>query len=146
MASREIPRPTLQITKKKFFGFGREALPNSTPRPTSHSKAELNVHTDHRIEDELKLIEVPTSTTSLPQNSTVENLLYFSDEELEAESQIRGVMVGREAWQNIPGLYQQSSETTITERTYQKVICKQTKYRLKDEYNISGKEVIITAP
>lgn len=40
---------------------------------------------------------------------------------------------------------QESYEITITERIYTKVIHRQKKYRLKDEYNNTGKEVIITA-
>lgn len=54
--------------------------------------------------------------------------------------------MGKEAWESIAGVYQQSSEITIVERTYQKVVYKRAKYRLKDEYNQSDKEVIITAP
>ena len=44
------------------------------------------------------------------------------------------------------GMEQQSVEITITERTYKKLIHSQAKYKLKDEYNKTDKDVIITAP
>jgi hypothetical protein len=143
----ESYRDQLCRLKTKFFGFGRETLPEqSKPRPIGRSNEELNVHTERRTPEELKLLEVEPRTSSLQQHSPVERVLFFRDEELQAESQIRGVNVGKDAWKEIPGLYQQSSEITIIERTYQKVIYKQAKYRLKDEFNTTGKEVIITAP
>ena len=70
----------------------------------------------------------------------------FSDEELKMEGESREVYAGAEAWKEIPGLYQESTEITVTERVYQKIVHQQVKYRLKDEYNKTGKEVIITAP
>lgn len=54
--------------------------------------------------------------------------------------------VGAEAWSKIAGLTEDTVEITIVERTYKKVVHKRSKYRLKDEYNTSDKEVIITAP
>jgi len=41
--------------------------------------------------------------------------------------------------------YQESVEITIHERVYKKVIHRQLKYKLKDEFNESDKDVIITA-
>jgi transposase len=53
---------------------------------------------------------------------------------------------GAEAWKKIQGLTEDTVEITVTERIYKRVVHSQAKYRLKDEYNTSDKEVIITAP
>lgn len=74
-------RDQLCRLQKRFFGFGRECLPSAdVPRATSPSKNELNVHTEHRIEEDPQLLEVPANPLGVLQNSAVETRLYFSDE------------------------------------------------------------------
>jgi transposase len=133
----------LHRLQRKFYGFGREENPNA--RPVGHQEQELLVHADRpQIEE-----EAPSELENAEKQNTSKALAKrhpFLDEGLEMESKSRGITAGKEAWKEIPGLYQESSEVTITERTYQKIVHQQVKYRLKDEYNTTGKEVIITAP
>lgn len=67
------------------------------------------------------------------------------------ENQSRGIDVpvnetASAPWKNIDRLTQESVEITVHEVIYTKVVHSQAKYRLKDEYNQTGKKVIITAP
>jgi transposase len=62
------------------------------------------------------------------------------------ESKLRGLNEGQENWDKMKNFFQDTVEITITERIYTKVVHRQAKYRLKDEVNTTGKEVIITAP
>lgn len=139
-----------QLTRlqKKFFGFGRETLPGKPVRPIGHQGQEVLALTSRP--------QVPTDPASKagalhasalgPETESIAH--DFPSPDLVAESLTRGfaMNVGAKAWRKIPGLTEDTVEITITERTYRKVIHKQAKYRLKDEYNDSDKEVIITAP
>jgi transposase len=62
------------------------------------------------------------------------------------ESLLRAISSGAQAWQEVQGLYQESSEITVFERVYQQVLHRQCKYRLRPELNTFGKEILITAP
>lgn len=139
----------LHRLQKKFFGFGREKNPALEARPTSnHRDSKLNPHGEYQVE--LDLAPNPDQKETQVKRQNRKDLLakvhLFTESELAAESQIRGVMGKSDAWKQIQGLYQESTEILVTERTYQKVVHKQAKYRLKDEYNTTDKEVIITAP
>jgi transposase len=72
----------------------------------------------------------------------------LNDEQLRQENEIREIHVNepREAWKKIAAIAQESVEITIIERTYKKVVHSQARYKLKDQYNKTGKDVIITAP
>lgn len=131
----------LSRLEKKFFGFGREVRKD---RPRIIRKNEqLRLHSEHSTfvdifpsEDQKTLIE-----------PTISNYLMKS-EDFKDEVNLRDVKVKNpiEAWEEMKNFYQESTEITVTERTYQKVIHRQAKYRLKDAYNTTGKEVIVTAP
>jgi transposase len=127
----------------KFYGFGREQNPNG--RPVGHQEQELLLHAD-RPQPEIGASENAKTGADSQSSKALAKQYAFSDEDLEMESNSRAITVGKEAWKEIPGLFQESHEVTITERTYQKIVHQQKKYRLKDEYNTTGKEVIITAP
>jgi len=129
--------------KKKFFGFGRERLKDQ-PRPIGHLQPKLNVHS-HRKDSEAEV--GPKSQDN--ENSTDLRVVKnhdFSKEVLEEESKIREIRTANEAWVKMDGLTEDSIEITVTERVYTQVVHKRAKYRLKDEYNDTEKEVIITAP
>ena len=135
-----------QLTRlqKKFFGFGREGLDDKNPRPVGHKKAKLNVH-GHRAHDEKPLFEDAKDETNGKTNlKIIEHAM--KDEDLELESKIRELEPGKKAWHQPKDFYQESYEITVTERVYTKVIHRQKKYKLKSEYNKTGKEVIVTAP
>jgi len=70
----------------------------------------------------------------------------MSESDLGQESNLREIPEGPKAWTEMKKFYQDSVEITVTERVYKKVIHRQLKYKLKDEYNTSDKDVIVTAP
>ena len=139
-----------QLTRlqKKFFGFGRETLPGKPARPVGHKGQEVLALTARPQEKTEPAPKTGTPSASALGSETESKSHDFSSPDLVAESLTRGFVmsVGAEAWKKITGLTEDTVEITITERTYRKVIHKQSKYRLKDEYNDSDKEVIITAP
>jgi transposase len=139
-----------QLTRlqRKFFGFGRETLPGKPARLVGHQGQEVLTLTTRPQEQTEPAPKAGTAPASALSKATESNAHDFTTPDLVAESLTRGLSmgVGAEAWKKIPGLTEDTVEITITERTYRKVIHKQAKYRLKDEYNDSDKDVIITAP
>jgi transposase len=49
-------------------------------------------------------------------------------------------------WEEVPGLFHESKEITVIERSYIESVNRRAKYRLKKQFNTSDKEVLITAP
>lgn len=134
-------RDQLHRLQTKFFGFGREKSPS--PRPTSnHQSVELNPHGEYEVEVEVK----ENNSRAIRETEATTIVHRLTQSELVAESEVRGIMGEEAAWEQVNGLYQESREVTVTERTYKRVLHRQAKYRLKDKYNTTGKEVIITAP
>jgi transposase len=132
-------RDQLHRLQKKFYGFGREGLKDKGQRPVGHAGQQLNLH-GNRPQDESDSTEKPVADVQLPVVS-----YEMTEEELECEAKIREVEAGAKSWRPMKNFAQESYEITITERIYTKVIHRQQKYCLKDEYNKTGKEVIITA-
>lgn len=126
--------------QKKFYGFGREELEPRSDRPVGHRQEQLKLHGERLQEEksELEKVEPPKEPSAVVH--------MMSENDLCEESQLREVKAGAKAWEEMPGFYQESVEITVHEVTYKKVVHRQMKYRLKDEYNTTGKEVIITAP
>jgi transposase len=132
-----------QLTRlqKKFFGFGRESFPNTPARPIGHKGQDvLSLSTQPHSKGAPEEAQEPSAAESKSHDIAPSDLI--------AESLSRGVPMsaGADAWKKIEGLTEDTVEITVVERTYKKVIHRQSKYRLKDEYNTSDKEVIITAP
>ena len=132
-------RDQLHRLQKKFYGFGREGLKDKEQRAVGHKDQQLNLHGE-RPQDESEVAEKSLPDVQLP----VVNY-EMTKEELEIEAKIREVDAGPKALAPVKIFTQESYDITITERIYTKVIHRQQKYRLKDEYNNTGKEVIITA-
>lgn len=134
-----------QLTRlqKKFYGFGREALKKDRPRPVGHEQQRLKLH-GTRWHEEHETEPSAAAESESEAHDTIEH--DFDARELEQESDLRGVPMSKNAWQKMNGFYQESTEITVIERVYKKVVHRQAKYRLKDEYNTTDKEVIITAP
>ncbi len=142
-------RDQLVRLKKKFYGFGREELDPKRPRPVGHKQQKLKLHGKraHVENDQARKPEdkgrVPAIAAALER---IEHDL--NDEQLRQENEIREIPVNqpREAWKKLDAIAQESVEITIIERTYKKVVHSQARYKLKDKYNKTGKDVIITAP
>jgi transposase len=160
LSGKETPEPASQqwltteiqdqLTRlqKKFFGCGREGLPGKPARPVGHEKQQVLALTERPHEPEAPAPRAGTERAAALGKDTESKAHDFLTPDLVAESLTRGLPMsaGAEAWKKVEGLTEDTVEITITERTYRKVIHKQAKYRLKDEYNESDKEVIITAP
>ena len=141
-------RDQLSRLQKKFFGMGRETLHGKPVRRVGHAQQEVLALTS-RPQEKLE----PTPSAGTPSAAAlgkeIDSKMHdYPTPDLIAESLTRGLPmdVGADAWKKIKDLTEDTVEITITERTYRKVIHRQAKYRLKDEYNDSDKEVIITAP
>lgn len=138
-------RDHLTRLQKKFFGFGRETLPGEAQaRPIGHENQQILALSFRAHEQEETKDSLPPNQASAPDLKVHD----ISNPDLVAETLARGLPVnaGADAWEKVPGLSEDTVEITVVERTYKKVIHRQLKYRLKDQYNTSDKEVIITAP
>ncbi len=142
-------RDQLVRLQKKFYGFGREELEPKKSRPVGHKQQELKLHS-RRPHKEKNGSQINSEQAEEKKaESIMERIQYdFSQEQLEIENGIREIQLNRpeEAWEKVNDLTQDSVEITVVERTYKKIVHQQAKYRLKDEYNNTEKDVIITAP
>lgn len=133
---------SLSKLQKKFYGFGREGLGDARKdRPVGRQGEQLKLHGE-RNHAETKPEE--PKNVKPQRNDVVEWTMKEPD--LEMESKLRAVREGAVAWEKKKDFYQESVEITVTERVYTKVVHRQAKYKLKDEFNDTGKEVIVTAP
>ncbi len=131
-------RDRLSRLETKFFGFGREARKKG--RAVGHERQELLVHGGRTAEEPAVEAESPARCeTSLAKRHEA------AEKDLEEEASLRGIVTGCQAWEEIPKMFEESKEITVTERIYTRVVHQRVKYRLKPEYNNTGKEVIITA-
>ena len=153
----EALRAKLSRLTHQYFGFGREEIgPKRKQRRVGHEQQKLKLHNDRvqvEAETEQRTQEKRDENAKDDLRKTVLSRIDhdFSPEHFKVENESREIAVPvsedpKTAWQKIDRLTQDSVEITITERIYTKVVHSQLKYRLKDEYNSTGKEVIITAP
>jgi len=129
-----------QLTRlrQKFFGAGREKTAEAEARPVGHPTQELLPHGGRPIAE---------AQGEKPELTWAGLIHEYSDELLIDEARIRGIEpASPSVWEKVEGLTQDSTEITIIERTYLELRHKRQKYRLKKEYNTTGKEVLITAP
>lgn len=135
----------LMRLEARFFGFGREELGPKRPRPVGHEQQELKLH------NRRPHTEKEAEKSGVGDAAVLERIQHdFSPRELERETQAREIAAPASdtaaPWEKIKGMDQESYEIMIVERTYKKVMHQRARYRLKPEYNKTGKEVIITAP
>lgn len=143
-------RDQLSRLRQKFFGFGREELNPKAPRPVGHKQQELRLHGKRPHTES----EKPRPASHRGKAPDLEGRLAeciehdFSSSVLQEENEVREIVVSdpKEPWNKVESMAQETVEITIVERTYKKVVHRQARYKLKDEYNKSGKDVIITAP
>lgn len=130
---------TLHILRKRFFGYGQEKAPGrDMSRPRDEYDQQLLMHASSFAPS-----PAPAETKALP----VETAMYEMPEaDLMSEAKDRGYADASPSdWEEIRGLTDDSTEITITERTYKKVIHRRKKYRFKPSVG-TEKEVIVTAP
>jgi len=142
----------LSRLQKKFYGFGREGL-SKPDRPIGHQKQQLKLHGERPHDEETTEDVAKSGFEKTIEASAVPAVIEYpmSDVDLKEETEMRepevaASGVGAGAFSEMKNFTEDSVEITITEVTYTKVIHRRKKYRMKDEYNTSGKEVIVTAP
>lgn len=124
---------------KKLFGSGTEKLDKELkPRKTD----DVLVHGLSMNPDE----EHGQKRTAKDRDFAGENKFYpMTDVELKDEADVRGYKGAKASdWEEIKGLYDESSEITVIERVYKKVTHKRMKYRFKPSIG-TDKEIIVTA-
>ena len=129
-----------QLTKlqRKFFDQGSEKGPSR--RPVSEKQSDLLLHSQSNEREKANCEKIQ----SFDAEKYFEKVHSFSDEGLKIISR-QYELEDDEYWEEIPDLHQTSSEITVTERTYKKVVHKQKKYRLVSPRR-AEKEIIVTAP
>lgn len=130
---------SLSVLRKKYFGKSSEKSPKDRPRDRNSDEPELTVHSQNLLPPPSK-----KKTRDLP----VEELLHkASADDLALMSASLGLKdPSAEQWEEIAGLFEVSSEIEITERSFKTVLHKRKKYRLKSQFALPEKEMIISAP
>jgi transposase len=129
----------LSKLQKMMFGHGPEKLDRDL-KPRKHD--DLLAHGGSQNPDDVHLIK----PTARDRNLSAENSLYsLSSDELKDEAVSRGYKDSKASdWREIDGLFDESTEITIVERVYKKVIHKRKKYRFLPSVG-TDKEIIVTA-
>jgi len=140
----------LSRLQRKFYGFGRESLSPTDDRPIGHQGQQLKLHGERPHEKADAAGEAASAEEKTVDPASAPKVIEYpmSDATLKDETNLREPesSAGTSAWSEMKGFSEDSVEITVTEVTYTKVIHRRKKYRMKDEYNTSGKEVIVTAP
>lgn len=130
---------SLRILRHKFFGKSSEKLPQDRKRDRLEDDPELLVHSHNLVPPVAK-----KAVKALPEEELFHN---SSDDDLiETSTALELQNPSVEQWEKVEGLFDQSIEIEIVERSFKKIVHKRQKYRLKKEFNTSEKEIIITAP
>lgn len=128
---------TLNSLRNQLFGGGQEKLQDPS-RSRGQEEKQLLLHSQSFAPPPRE-----AETAKLPTNILEYQL---SDAKLIAESQLRGYPESsRSDWEEIKGLYDESKETTVTERTYQVLVHRRKKYRFLPAQG-TDHEIIVTAP
>jgi len=90
-------------------------------------------------------------TPRLQQHESVPNAhllreYFLSKEELERESESRGLGPGLNVWEMVQSQFLESTEITVSRRAFYTVLHRQASYQLKNQYRVNEKNGFITAP
>ena len=131
---------TLSQLQKKLYGKGTERLRKDFKTPRS---LEPLPHGDRLNPEEASSPKKTARERKLPSDISLYEL---GDEALKGEAMARGYLESQKGdWKELTGLYDESSEITLVERTYKKVIHRRKKYLFLPSKG-TDKEVIVTAP
>lgn len=131
----------LSRLKEKLHGRGQESMsPDQDVGPRRDSG--LLLHGEAATPDESQKSPRKAKDRSLPANAA---LYAMTESELKDEAVGRGFKDASVTdWEEIQGLYDESTEITVVERIYKKVVHKRKKYRFKPSVG-TDKEIIVTA-
>lgn len=130
---------SLKILRKKYFGKKSEKSAKPRERDRLNDDPELTVHSHNLL---------PPPTKKQVRDLETQEIVHPSNnEDLKSMSESLGLKnPGAHQWEEIPGLFDQSVEITVVEREYKKILHKRKKYRLKKEFALPEKQVIVAAP
>jgi transposase len=136
---------SIKILKRDLFGRSREERVDATDRPRDKSQTDallfsqaafpaLESRTDNKSNDD-KWAHLPKK--EIPH--------YLTNAELEEESRLRGLdEPSASQWQET-SLFDVVKKVQVHERVYEIEVHKKYKHKLKDKFNETDKEVLITA-
>lgn len=130
---------SLKVLKKKFFGKSSEKSVKIRERDRLNDDPELLLHSQNLL-PEPKKKQIRDLEVEIKVHESSNEDLKLMSESLGLENP------SSDQWEEIPGLFDQSTEITVVEREYKKILHKRKKYRLKKEFSIEEKQVIIAAP
>lgn len=134
----------IKLLRRSIFGKSAEKRSESTDRPRDKSQTEALLFSQAAFPAEVSREDQKKNKWSGLESREVE--FHFSSDELNEEAKLRGIENPHPSmWKNT-GLYDESFQIQIIERSYVKEVHKKYKYKL-DPTVIpdSDKEVIITA-
>jgi transposase len=130
---------SLGVLRKKYFGRSIETDSKTRRRNRQNDDPELTLHSQNLLP--------PPDENSLRDLASEEVLHDIDPNELkEMSASLEIDKPAADQWEEVPGLFDKSTEITIIERIYKKLIHKRKKYRLKKEFAPPEKHVIIAAP
>lgn len=121
------------VLKKRFFGRSSE----KRSRPKSSDIEELTVHGQNVL--------LPVKEKKV-NNLPIDEVIYkASPEELISMSSDLGLeQPSQDQWEEVPGMFEESFEITIVERSYRKTKIKKQKYKLKKQFEFEEKKQFYT--
>jgi transposase len=126
---------SFSILKKKFFGTSSEKM-TDRDRSRQSEDPEVLLHSQNIIP--------PVKNKSVKKLAEDEVIHEATFEDLKSASMELGLENPSESqWVKVEGLFDQSTEIEVIERSYRKVIHKRQKYKLKPEFNKTDKEAVI---
>lgn len=129
----------LSIFRKKFFDKSSEKSIKDRNRDRMNEYPELLVHSQN--------LWPPPRKKATRNLESEERVHEASDEDLKSMSELLELKdPSASQWEEIPNLFDQSVEINIVERQYKKIVHKKKKYRLKKEFELSEKQMIVAAP
>lgn len=130
---------SFSVLKKKYFGKSSEKSIKNRDRDRLNDNPELLVHSQNLL---------PPLAKKATRDLEIEEIIHeASTDELKSFSEDFGLEnPSANQWEEIPDLFDKSTEITVVERQYKKILHKRKKYRLRAEFAVAEKEVIIAAP
>ena len=140
----------LKLIRRDQYGRSCEQRPEASDRPRDKSQSESLLFSQAMVPtEEVRDESGKTIKTRWGNLETIEVEVGMSSEELELESQLRGITEPKgEKWEEIPNAFDVHTQIEVIERRYVKKVYKKKKYKLLWPYTIQAgdKDVIITAP
>lgn len=131
---------SLRILRKDVFGKSSKKRHEATDRPRDKSQK------DALIFSQSAYPAPETREDAKSKLARVEIEHDIADEELASESVLREVAgPSADQWQELKNVFDQVTILQVHERRYVLEVHKKKKYKLKNEFNTSDKDVIITA-